>query len=101
MSEGAPVASGPPRTLRIVVFGVTGQVGQELVDRLDDGDWPIAELVGVASGDSHGASFVRTGNDASTLGTIGNAHRASSPARIIMLFNRGKKGVHIDKDNYA
>ena len=45
MSEG-----GEPR--RLVIFGVTGQVGQELVDRLDESEWPIAELVGVASPDS-------------------------------------------------
>lgn len=57
MAEDLPAGGGSSRALRIVVFGVTGQVGQELVDRLDDGDWPIAELVGVASGDSHGESF--------------------------------------------
>ena len=42
---------------RLVIFGVTGQVGQELVERLDDSDWPIAELVGVASPDSGGTDF--------------------------------------------
>ncbi len=42
---------------RIVVFGVTGQLGQELVERIDGSDWPVAELVGVASSESFGATF--------------------------------------------
>lgn len=50
---GAPVRS--PRSL--VIFGITGQLGQELLDRLEDSDWPIGELVGVASGDSAGETF--------------------------------------------
>lgn len=42
---------------RIVVFGATGHLGQQLIDRLDESDWPIAELVGVASADSAGLEF--------------------------------------------
>jgi len=42
---------------RIVVFGATGHLGQQLVDKLDELDWPIAELLGVASADSAGVEF--------------------------------------------
>jgi aspartate-semialdehyde dehydrogenase len=42
---------------RIVVFGATGHLGQQLIDKLSETDWPIAELVGVASGGSAGAEF--------------------------------------------
>ena len=55
MSESAP--------RRIVIFGVTGQVGQELVDRLDESDWNVVELVGVASPDSAGTTFSFGGHD--------------------------------------
>ena len=39
---------------RIVIYGVTGQLGRELVEELDASGWPIAELVGVASSASLG-----------------------------------------------
>jgi aspartate-semialdehyde dehydrogenase len=42
---------------RIVVFGATGHLGQQLIDKLDESDWPIAELLGVASTESAGAEF--------------------------------------------
>ena len=42
---------------RIVVFGATGHLGQQLIEKLGDGDWPISELVGVASSGSAGAEF--------------------------------------------
>lgn len=42
---------------RIVLFGVTGHLGQELIQRLDESDWPIAEVVGVASAESAGGEF--------------------------------------------
>jgi aspartate-semialdehyde dehydrogenase len=42
---------------RIVVFGVTGHLGQQLIDNLAESDWPIAELVGVASIESAGMEF--------------------------------------------
>ena len=62
MSEG----QAAPR--RLVVFGVTGQLGQELVERLDESGWPIAELVGVASGDSVGTTFSFRGDDLDVQG---------------------------------
>ncbi len=61
--ETEPQAARHRSPLRLVVFGVTGQLGQELVDRLDESDWPIAELVGVASDRSAGASFDFRGED--------------------------------------
>ncbi len=45
------------RGQRIVVFGVTGHLGQQLIDRLAESDWPIAELIGVASAKSAGVEF--------------------------------------------
>ena len=42
---------------RIVVFGATGHLGQQLIDKLDESDWPIAELLGVASAESAGVEF--------------------------------------------
>ncbi|MAG32678.1 MAG: hypothetical protein CL908_17490 [Deltaproteobacteria bacterium] len=50
-----PTEQRPAR--RLVVFGVTGHLGQELVERLADADWPIADLVGVASAESAGSTF--------------------------------------------
>lgn len=57
--------SGSPR--RLVVFGVTGQLGQELLERLDESDWPISELAGIASTDSIGESFEFRGEDLNVL----------------------------------
>jgi aspartate-semialdehyde dehydrogenase len=42
---------------RIVVFGATGHLGQQLIGKLDESGWPIAELVGVASAESAGSEF--------------------------------------------
>ena len=42
---------------RIVVFGATGHLGQQLIDKLAESDWPIAVLLGVASAKSAGAEF--------------------------------------------
>jgi aspartate-semialdehyde dehydrogenase len=42
---------------RIVIYGVTGQLGRELVEDLDASGWPIAELVGVATPTSLGQEF--------------------------------------------
>ena len=42
---------------RIVVFGATGHLGQQLIDKLDESGWPVAELLGVASADSAGVEF--------------------------------------------
>lgn len=48
---------------RIVVFGVTGQLGRELVENLDASGWPISELVGVASATSLGRDFEFRGDE--------------------------------------
>ena len=45
----------PPK--RLAVFGATGQLGQQLIEKLAETDWPIGELVGVASANSAGAEF--------------------------------------------
>jgi aspartate-semialdehyde dehydrogenase len=45
------------KPLRLVVFGATGHLGQQLIEKLADEGWPISELVGVASGASAGAEF--------------------------------------------
>jgi aspartate-semialdehyde dehydrogenase len=42
---------------RIVIYGVTGQLGRELVEELDSSGWPVGELVGVASPASLGKDF--------------------------------------------
>jgi aspartate-semialdehyde dehydrogenase len=42
---------------RIVVFGATGHLGQQLIDKLDESGWPISELLGVASAESAGMEF--------------------------------------------
>ncbi|MCR9093411.1 MAG: hypothetical protein NXI30_04275 [bacterium] len=60
------MGDGTPR--RIVIFGVTGQIGQELVDRLDESEWNVAELVGVASPDSAGTTFSFGGLDLDVVG---------------------------------
>lgn len=48
---------------RIVIFGITGQIGQELVDRLDESEWDVVELIGVASPESAGATFTFRGEE--------------------------------------
>lgn len=53
MSQKTSKSSGR----RIVLYGVTGQLGQELVEELDASGWPIAELVGVATPTSLGQEF--------------------------------------------
>lgn len=53
MSQSSSKSSGR----RIVVYGVTGQLGHELVEELDASGWPIAELVGVATPASLGQEF--------------------------------------------
>ena len=47
--------SGKPTAApRMVVFGATGHLGRELIDRLAESRWPVAELVCVASPESAG-----------------------------------------------
>jgi aspartate-semialdehyde dehydrogenase len=43
--------------VRLVVFGATGHLGQQLIEKLAENDWPISEMVGVASGASADAEF--------------------------------------------
>ncbi|MEZ4330265.1 MAG: hypothetical protein R3F35_00805 [Myxococcota bacterium] len=52
---------------RVVVYGVTGQLGRELVERLEASDWPIDELVGVASAASLGREFEFRGEEQDVL----------------------------------
>ena len=52
---GAPMSETQAK--RIVVFGATGQLGQQLIDKLDESGWPISELLGVASAESAGMEF--------------------------------------------
>jgi len=70
MSETIKGTSGGASraVLRLVVFGVTGQLGQELIGRLDESGWPIAELVGVASEGSAGETFDFRGEELDVLG---------------------------------
>lgn len=52
MAEGLP---GKSRAApRVVVFGATGHLGRELIDRLAESRWPVGELVCVASPESAG-----------------------------------------------
>jgi aspartate-semialdehyde dehydrogenase len=46
-----------PQLARIVIFGVTGHLGQEVVARLDAPAWSKVEVVGVVSEDSTEAEF--------------------------------------------
>ena len=45
------------RSQRIVVFGATGRVGEQVLSQLEETDWPIAEILGVVSADSTAAEF--------------------------------------------
>ena len=45
------------QSLRIVVFGATGRLGEQVLSELEETGWPIAELVGVVSADSAAAEF--------------------------------------------
>jgi len=48
---------GENQAKRIVIFGATGHLGQQLIDKLDESGWPIAELLGVSSAESAGSEF--------------------------------------------
>ena len=52
---------------RIVVYGVTGQLGRELVESLDATRWRVDELVGVASPESFGRDFEFRGEEQDVL----------------------------------
>ena len=57
------MAKAGDEPLRLVIFGVTGQVGQELLEQLDEAQWPIGELIGVASAESAGTTFEFAGEE--------------------------------------
>ena len=50
-------ASLPRRSLRVAVLGATGAVGQELLALLDERDFPVAELIPLASPRSAGQTL--------------------------------------------
>jgi aspartate-semialdehyde dehydrogenase len=52
---------------RIVVFGATGHLGRELIDRLAESRWPVAELVCVASAESAGVDVEFRGESLDVL----------------------------------
>lgn len=70
MTETTRGATGRvgPSARRLVVFGVTGQLGRELVDQLSESNWRIAELVGVASENSVGETFEFRGEEFDVVG---------------------------------
>jgi aspartate-semialdehyde dehydrogenase len=55
--------SGGRTPRRLVLFGVTGQVGQEVLEVLEEEEAPVADLVGVASPDSAGRTFYFAGQE--------------------------------------
>ena len=60
--------SGKPTSApRIVVFGATGHLGRELIDRLGESRWPVAELVCVASPESAGVDVEFRGESLDVL----------------------------------
>jgi len=65
------VAEDPPGkpipAARIVVFGATGHLGRELIDRLAESRWPVAELVCVASPESVGVDVEFRGESLDVL----------------------------------
>lgn len=61
------MSARPTAGLRVVVYGVTGQLGRELVEQLEASDWPIDELVGVASPASFGREFEFRGEEQDVL----------------------------------
>jgi len=57
----------PSSAARIVVFGATGHLGRELIDRLAESRWPVAELVCVASPESAGVDVEFRGESLDVL----------------------------------
>lgn len=58
---------GEQAAKRVVVFGATGHLGQELIERLEDAPFAIGELVGVVSPDGAGKEFLFQGEDLDVL----------------------------------
>jgi len=61
----APTSSTvlPRRPLRVAILGATGAVGQELLQLLAERDFPVAELIPLASSSSAGRSLAWQGQD--------------------------------------
>ena len=61
----APTPSSvlPRRPLRVAILGATGAVGQELLQLLAERDFPVAELIPLASSRSAGRSLAWQGQD--------------------------------------
>jgi aspartate-semialdehyde dehydrogenase len=95
MSAPEPSSAGRAgSTLRLIIFGVTGHLGQELVERLDESDWPIAELVGVASADSVGNDFEFRGDE---LEVVDKAP-ALKGRDLVLICTRGVDALEIVRD---
>lgn len=56
-APSSPPISLPQRPLRVAVLGATGAVGQELLELLDERQFPVAELIPLASPRSAGQSL--------------------------------------------
>jgi len=56
-APSVPPISLPQRPLRVAVLGATGAVGQELLELLDERQFPVAELIPLASPRSAGQSL--------------------------------------------
>ena len=85
-------ASTEPR--RLVVFGVTGQLGQEFLDELDDTEWSISELVGVASSESAGTDFDFRGLD----GDVTAEWPVLKGYDLVVICTRGVSALEIVRD---
>lgn len=95
MSASTPESgrsSGSPR--RLIIYGVTGHLGQEILERLDESDWPIGELVGIASANSAGTDFEFRGAE---LDVVGEA----PPLKgwdLVMICTRGIESLEIVRE---
>ncbi|MFK7898824.1 MAG: hypothetical protein AB8G23_23525, partial [Myxococcota bacterium] len=63
--SGSEEKGGP---LRLVVFGATGHLGRDLIEQLDASDWPVAEIVGVATAASVGEDIEFRGDVVEIVG---------------------------------
>ena len=61
--QPTPLQTLPNRPLRVGILGATGAVGQELLELLAERDFPVAELVALASSRSAGRSLAWGGRE--------------------------------------
>ncbi len=61
-TDSAPPVRLPSRPLRVAVLGATGAVGQELLTLLDERDFPVADLIPLASPRSAGQPMAWRGD---------------------------------------